>query len=245
VIRFFSVAFLTVLLTASAAQAVSLTVLGPASILPGARAAAAQFTAQTGIAVTVTGGSRDTVRQALAAGTGDVVLLPTTDFPDLAGVVGMTPLGNVPVGVAVKAGTPVPDISTPEKFRAVLKKAKGVAYADPSAGTSAGKMIAYLLQEPDYAGVKKVPVQGLAVTGLASGQADIALQLLPELANDPAVKLAGPVPTGLGVDFSAGMVAAGMNATEAQRFIAFLTSGEAAALWKANGVHSLANPSAK
>jgi len=36
---------------------------------------------------------------------------------------------------------PVPDISTPEKFRNVLLSAKGVAYADPAAGTSAGKLI--------------------------------------------------------------------------------------------------------
>ncbi len=232
-------AFLSIALLA-AGPAGALTVLGPASVLPGAQAVAALFTARTGVAVTVSGGSRDKVQQALAAGGGDVVLLPSSDFPALAGVAGMTPIGSVPVGVAVKAGQPVPDISTPEKFLAALKRAKGVAYADPSAGTSAGVMIDGLLKQPEYQGVHRVPVKGLAVGGLASGQADIALQLLPELAGDPAVKPVGPMPSGISVDISAGIVSASMDTTGAQAFIAFAASRAAAPAWKAGGLHPIA-----
>jgi molybdate transport system substrate-binding protein len=229
-------AFLAALLAVGAAQAAPLTVLGPASIVPGAKALAALFTAKTGIAVSVEGGSRQKALDALAGGTGDIVLLPAADFAGLAGVSAATPLVAVPVGMAVKAGTPVPDISTPQAFAAALAAAHGVAYADPAAGTSAGRLIDAMLNAPAYAKVHRVPVKGLAVSGLASGQADIALQLLPELANNPSVHLAGPVPTGLAVDFAAATVTASKSTQSAQAFVAFIASTDAAAAWKAQGL---------
>jgi molybdate transport system substrate-binding protein len=220
------------------ARCADLVVLAPASATPGARALAADFTASTGIGVAIGGGARDKVMAALKTGPADVVLLPSNDIADLPNVNGMTPLGRISVGVAVKTGTPVPDVSTPEKFRKVLLAAKGVAYADPSAGTSAGQVIDRILALPEFAGVKRVPVKGLAVTGLTSGQASIALQLLPELAANKDVALAGPVPDayGAGVDFSAGIAAVSVDSVRAQSFIAFLTDPKAAATWKANGL---------
>ena len=227
-----------------AACAAGLTVLAPASAQPGITAVAKDYTAKTGVAVTVSGGARDKVMAALKAGEGDVVVLPSTDFADLPMVVGMTPLGHIAIGVAVKAGARAPDISTPQKFAAALKRAKGVAYADPSAGTSAGKIIANLLSLPEFKAVKKVPVKGLAVTGITSGQADMALQLLPELAQNRDVKLLGPVP-GLyaaSVDFAAGITTATNDSVHAESFIEAMTAPAAIAAWKANGMTSLAMP---
>jgi molybdate transport system substrate-binding protein len=238
-IRLPGIALLVLALMAAPACAATITVLTPASAAPGVQALAAQFTQATGIAVTVGGGARDKIFQALKAGDpADVVLLPTADIVELPSVMGMTPLGHITVGVGVKAGTPVPDISTPEKFRHALLAAKGVAYADPAAGTSAGKVIDRMLSAPEFAGVKRVPVQGLAVTALASSQAGIALQMLPELAANKDVALAGPVPDAYGasVDFSAGIAAASIDAVRAQSFISFLTDAKAAPVWKANGV---------
>jgi molybdate transport system substrate-binding protein len=146
-------------LLAAPASSAPLTVLTPASAAPGATALAAQFTKTTGIPVTVTGGSRDKTLAALkAGGPVDVVLLPTADIITLPTVTGMTPLGHLLVGVGVKVGALVPDVSTPEKFRAALLAARGVAYADPSAGTSAGPVIDRMLSGPDFKGVKRVPV---------------------------------------------------------------------------------------
>jgi molybdate transport system substrate-binding protein len=235
-----SLAFLILALLAGPAYA--LTVLAPASAqAAGLAILAADYTAKTGVPVTVGGGSREAVFAALKAGTGDVVLLPTDDMAELPMVTAMAPLGSIEVGVAVKAGARVPDISTPEKFRAVLLRAKGVAYADPSAGTSAGKVIANMLAIPEFKGVKRVPVKGLAVTALTDGKADIALQLLPELATNKAVTLAGPVPAlyGAGVDFSAGIAATSIDALKAQDFIAYLTDGQNASIWQAHGLHLL------
>jgi molybdate transport system substrate-binding protein len=238
--RRFSLVFALALLGAPALAA-PLAVLAPASATAGLQPLAAQYTASTGIAVTVGGGSRASVLGALKAGPADVVMLPTSDLSELPTVSGMVPIGRVMVGVAVKAGAKVPDISTPEKFRAVLLAAKGVAYADPSAGTSAGKVIDQMLQEPEFKSVKRVPVQGLAVTALASGKADIALQMLSELAADKDVAVAGPVPESYGatVDFSAGIASVTNNATGAEAFISYLNDPKNAAVWRKAGLDPL------
>ena len=237
--RPFSLALLALAWLTLPAGAAALIVLAPASATPGIRALAAQYTASTGIAVTIGGGARDKILAALKDGSpADVVVLPSADIAELPTVNAMTPLGRIVVGVAVKAGAPVPDVSTPEKFRKALLAAKGVAYADPAAGTSAGAVIARMLTAPEFAAVKRVPVKGLAVTALASGQASIALQMLPELAADKSAALAGPVPDmyGASVDFSAGIAAATIDAVKAEAFINVLTNPGAAALWKANGL---------
>jgi molybdate transport system substrate-binding protein len=233
------IALLMLAWLAAPAGAATITVLSPASAAPGATALAALYAQQTGTLVTLAGGGRDKIFAILkAGGPADVVLLPSTDMADIPTVTAMTPLGHIRVGVAVKAGAPVPDISTPGKFRSSLLAAKGVAYADPSAGTSAGKVIERMLSAPEFARVKRVPVQGLAVTALAGGRASIALQLLPELAADKDVALAGPVPDiyGAGVDFSAGIAAVSADSVKAQAFISFLTNPKAVPVWKAHGV---------
>ena len=236
-----SLILLILALLAVPARGATLTVLAPASAQPGLKALAADYTAKTGVMVTVGGGSRANVLAALKAGPADVVVLPTNDLITINTVAGMTPLGNVAVGVGVKAGSKVPDISTQEKFRATLLKARGVAYADPAAGTSAGQAIANMLSLPDFRAVKRVPVQGLAVTALADGRADIALQLAPELANDKAVALAGRVPDmyGAAVDFSVGIAAVTADALAARNFITFITDPANAKLWQAHGVTPL------
>lgn len=238
--RRFSLVFALALLAAPA-QAAPLTVLAPASATPGLAALAAQYTASTGIAVTVGGGARAKVLGALKNGPADVVVLPTNDMFELPNVVGMVPIGHIAVGVAVKAGAKVPDISTPEKFRAALLVASGVAYADPSAGTSAGQVINQMLSAPEFKNVKRVPVKGLAVTALANGTASIALQMLPELAANKDVTLAGPVPAayGAGVDFSAGIAMVSNQAEAAEAFISYLTDPRNAAVWRKAGLQPL------
>lgn len=234
-------AFLFLALLALPARGATLTVLSPASAAPGLKVLAAQYTAKTGKLVTVGGGGRQAVLGALKDGPADVVLLPTADMIELNTVLGMTPLGRILVAVGVKAGTRPPDVSTPAKFRTALLKAKGVAYADPAAGTSAGKVIAAMLSMSDFKRVKQVPVRGLAAGALADGRAEIALQMAPELANDKTVTLAGTVPEQYGawVDFSAGIAAVSIDAVAARDFINFVTAPENAKLWQTYGLAPL------
>ena len=229
-------------LLAAPARAVTLTVLAPASAAPGLQAAAVLFTAKTGIAITVGGGSRGTILNTLKThGAADVVMLPTTDLADMSSVQGVVPLGRITVGVGVRAGDKVPDVSTPEKFRAALLAAKGVAYADPATGTSAGQVIDALLAAPEFKGVKRVPVKGLAVSGLASGQASIALQMLPELAANKDVAAGGTCARHLWRrrGFFRRHRHDQHDSLKAEAFISFLASPQNAALWRKYGLEPI------
>jgi hypothetical protein len=62
--------------------------------------------------------------------------------------------------------------------------------------------------------------------------------MLPELAANKEVALAGPVPEifGASVDFSAAIAAQTADAVQAQAFISFLTDPQNAPVWKTNGL---------
>src|SRR5580704_11779758 len=84
-------------------------------------------------------------------------------------------LAKVGVGVAVKAGVPLPDISTVEAFKRTLLAAKSVAYIDPKAGGSSGIYVERLLERlgiADQVNAKAKLIQGGAVAEhIADGEA--------------------------------------------------------------------------
>jgi molybdate transport system substrate-binding protein len=236
----FAALALVALLATPAAGATTITVLTTGSLTPAGKTLAAEFTQQTGTQVMFGGGRPNTIIADLKAGAaGDVVLLPSANFAtpipriDPASV---RPVARIAIGVAVPQGAPLPDISTPEKFREALKAAKGVAYSDPAIGSSAGPVIAHILDGAAYAGVKRKPVRDVAISALASGEADIALQMITELRTAKTVQLVGPVPEGVGaaVEFSAATVRGAPP--EAAAFVRYMARPAAAAAWKKAGV---------
>ncbi|WP_426115134.1 molybdate ABC transporter substrate-binding protein [Massilia sp. PWRC2] len=63
-----------------------------------------------------------------------------------------TNLGDTVGGFAVAAGQPKPDISTPDKLRAVLLAAPSIAFSDPARGATIG---AHFLQVIEALGIKE------------------------------------------------------------------------------------------
>ena len=55
-------------------------------------------------------------------------------------------IGRVGLGVVVRAGAPLPDISTPEAVKQALVRAKAIAYTDPKLG---GTSVMHLLKFAD------------------------------------------------------------------------------------------------
>src|SRR5262245_47064150 len=77
------------------------------------------------------------------------------------------------VGIAVKAGAPKPDISTPEKFKAALMAAKTVGYSEGASGQHVLTVIQKLGIADTVKG-KAVIAQGRPVgAAIASGEAEI------------------------------------------------------------------------
>jgi len=153
-----------------------------------------------------------------------------------------TPLASSGMGVAVLKGAPKPDISTPEAFRRALLAAKAVAYTDPASGGASGAHMAKVLERLGIAGevnAKAKLGRGIPVaTFVVKGEADLAIQQMPELLGVVGVEVVGPLPGDLQnvTTFAAGIPAASTQAEAAKTLIRFLQTPESAAVIKKHGL---------
>ncbi len=108
------------------------------------------------------------------------------------------PVARVGIGVAVKKGAPLPDVSTTQNFRQALLSARAVAYIDPKAGGTSGIYLAQLFERMGIAAQvnpKAVLVPGgYTAERLVTGEADIAVQQMSELVAVDGAQVAGPLP---------------------------------------------------
>src|SRR5262249_40243342 len=168
----------------------------------------ADFEKKTGHKVTIendtAGGPAPPVaaRRVAAGESFDVVVMPPAAMAPLLGskVIESSarPLARVGIGVAIKQGAPVPDISTVEAWKKSLLAARAIAYTDPASGGTAGTYLANLFEKLGIAAELKprtVLVKGgLAAEKLISGEAEIAMQPASELLAVPGAQLVGPIP---------------------------------------------------
>jgi molybdate transport system substrate-binding protein len=156
----------------------------------------------------------------------------------------IAPLANIGLGVGVRAGTAVPDVSTPEKFRAALLAARSVVHAPPGA-TPSGAHSDRLIRELGLADALAGRVflrAGLAggVAIIASGEAGIGIFPKSEIVNAAGVTLAGALPAALQstIPYGAGVTATSPAPGPGADFIRFLTEPERRKIWLACGFDS-------
>ncbi|HEX9397884.1 MAG TPA: substrate-binding domain-containing protein [Burkholderiales bacterium] len=144
------------------------------------------------------------------------------------------------MGVAVRKGAPKPDISTVEAFKQALLSNR-VAYSDPSGGGASG---IYFVQLLDKFGIAPL-VNARAVRGkgvpnaefVVKGEADIAIQQIPELMSVKGAEVIGPLPAEIQntTVFAAGVLASSTDAAASRALVDFLASHETAMKLKALG----------
>jgi molybdate transport system substrate-binding protein len=151
-------------------------------------------------------------------------------------------LAKTGVGVVVKAGAPLPDISTVEAFKHMLLAAKSVAYIDPAAGGSSGIYVAKLLERLGIAkevNAKAVLVHGGAVADhIADGEAEIGIHQISEILPVKGATLVGPLPAEIQnfTVYSAGLGMAARDHAAAVGLIKFLSGPHALPIIKAKGM---------
>ncbi len=151
-------------------------------------------------------------------------------------------LARTGVGVVVKAGTPLPDISTVDAFKRALLAAKSVAYIDPKAGGSSGIYIAKLLERLGIAkevNAKAVLVQGGEVAShIADGEAELGIHQISEILPVPGVTLVGPLPAEIQnfTVYAAGVATAAKDGAVARGLVQFLSGPHALPIIKAKGM---------
>jgi molybdate transport system substrate-binding protein len=134
------------------------------------------------------------------------------------------------IGIAVKAGAAVPDITSVAAFRRVLLQARSVAYSDSASGVYiADELFRRLGIKKEMLGKsRQIPAEPVG-QGVARGEAEIGFQQMSELLPIAGITVVGPIPNELQqiTVFSAGIVARS-DAKEAGRaLIRYLASPEA------------------
>lgn len=149
-------------------------------------------------------------------------------------------LARCGIGVGYKMGAPKPDVSTVAAFQKTLKNAKSITYAqDGASWPFIQKMLAKWGTADEFA-KKAVPVNGAdqSTGAVVAGKAELVLTLVSEILPVPGLELAGPFPKEEQnyVYFAGGASAKSPNAEAAKSALKFLTSSEAAAVYKIKGM---------
>ena len=125
-----------------------------------------------------------------------------------------------PIGVAVKSGTPKPDISTPDALKRALLAVKTVAYSDSASGVYVStEMFAKLgIAEEMKDKARKIPATPVGEI-VAHGEAEIGFQQISELKPVAGIDIVGPLPAELQkiTVFSAGIARCRKSRTQAKR----------------------------
>jgi molybdate transport system substrate-binding protein len=206
------------------------------------------FTSTTGNEVELSFGTVGALQQRLDAGeTADVVIsgkpaIDALDKADRLASRSRADIATVRIGVAVRAGAPAPDISTPEAFRQALVDARAVAFSDAAVGGSAGIYLARMFTELGLAEAikeKGMPQQngGEVARRVAEGKAEIGMTLIAEIVPISGVRVIGPLPKPLGSDttYCAGVMATSNARGAALDFIATLKRPDRHTVWKDAG----------
>ncbi len=226
-------------LAASAAAAADIKVLTAGAYKPVLLALVPAFEQSTGHRVTVDNDTAGALQRRVGGGEAFDVLVITPAALEALAKNGYLLTGSaqrvarVAIGVAVKQGAPLPDISSVAAFQQSLLAARAVATIDPVAGGSSGIYLWKWFEQVGIAAQLKpravlVP-GGLVAQRLLTGEADLAIHQISEILAVPGVTLVGPLPAEIQnhTVYAAAVSATARNAEAARSLVDWLVSGPA------------------
>ena len=224
------------LVTAAAAK--DLVVLCAGAVKPALSALEPIWVARSGHRLQVTYATAGELRTKLAAGAqADIVVLPLENFAaverDGITVEGSRrDLGAVGIGVAVRQGAPLPDLTSEEGLKRALLGARAVTWMEPTHGTSGkhfDEVVLPRLGIRDEVRRKTVfGMSGMIAEKVASGEVEIAFQQMTELLPVAGITVAGSLPPSLQKTtvYSGAVLKAAQAPAEAAELLAFLVSSD-------------------
>ena len=202
-----------------------------------------RFEEKTGKTVTIQAmGGVDAARAVREGQTTDLVIL-ASDVMSKLEAEGFILTGSIKglarsgMAIAVRAGTPHPDISSADAVKQAIAASSKVGYSTGPSGD-------HLLQLCDKWGLSgndrlvKAP-PGVPVASLvAQGQADLGFQQLSELLHVPGIEIVGPLPAEIQTvtTFAAGVATSSKQPEEAHALIAFFASLDGADVKRDQGM---------
>jgi len=158
-----------------------------------------------------------------------------------------TDLARSAMALAVQKGAPQPDISTAEKFKEAMLKAKSLGMSNPVGGGTSGGVLARAFERLGIADEMKPKLTfgpggpaGLIGNFLVRKEVELGIQQMPELMAVPGIDIVGPLPPGIQQisTFCAGVSTGAKQAAAGRAFIAFMTTPAAKAVLRAKGMET-------
>jgi molybdate transport system substrate-binding protein len=221
-------------LGACTAEAAEIRLLSAGAVKPVVTRLIDTFRLETGHTVTATFATVGELRQRLVAGEAADVAIVTDAALDALASSGIlaggerADIARVGVGVGVRDGTPLPDISTPEALKQALLAARSLVYMDPGRGATSGLHFASVLERLGIAdavrGKALLWPAGTSADAVAAGRAEICVQQISEIIPVKGVTLVGPLPRELQkvTVYSAAPVVRSGSREIARAFVSFL-----------------------
>jgi molybdate transport system substrate-binding protein len=245
------------ILAVVAVQADQITVMSSGALSAALRELAPAFERASGSTLTiVSGGSvagaTDSIPDRLQRGErADVLIMAAAGIDDLtkAGRVvagSRVDLARSSIGIAVRSGTPRPDIGSVDALRKALLQAASVAYSSSVSGVYVSTELFERLgiAGPMRAKSRRVESEPVAAV-VARGEAEIGFQQISELRPVAGVDVVGPLPAEVQrvTVFSAAAGAGSANPTGGRALIAFLASPAASVAIAKSGMDPVTRPS--
>jgi molybdate transport system substrate-binding protein len=234
-------------LFAGTTMAAEIRVLSAGAVEPGIRAAAAAYTKQSGNEVKITFNTAPEIRKRVTGGDAfDVVIAPPAALDEFAsaGKVGAdrVDLGRVGLGVAVRPGAELPDISSTEALKRSILQADSIVFNRASTGIYLENLFKKMgLYDQILPKTTRYPDAGAVMEHVLKGKGrEIGFGPVTEilLHREKGLKLVGPLPADIQnyTSYSAAPVTSAANAELVRAFVKFLGSAESKALFVAAGV---------
>ena len=231
------------------ARAADIAILAAAAIQEPFEAVAHAFEGESGNKVKVTFGSVGAIAAKLKAGEkADLVISSTavvaaTEKEGTVRPGSRAVVGRAEIGIAVREGTPVPDIATTEAVKKTLLAAKSVSFTSPAGGGTAATFVNGLLDRLGLAeAIKKKAVMfntgREVVAALAKGDAEIGIAFTTEFVPVKGIKIVGKLPREIEFvnEYSAYIPAANLAAEPAIALLAYLARPASRETFRAAGV---------
>ena len=201
-----------------------------------------QFEQTTGIRLVTaygasSGGAADSIPSRLSRGEpADVIILSRSSLDNLtaAGDVvadSRVDLVRSSIGMAVRSGAAIPDISTSDAFVATLLAAESIGYSASASGTYLSTVLFPKLGIWEQLEPKSKRILSERVGSVvARGEVQIGFQQISEILPIEGIDYVGPIPKEVQkvTTFSAGITTRAENPTDAQALIDFLSSAAVA-----------------
>jgi molybdate transport system substrate-binding protein len=159
------------------------------------------------------------------------------------------PFARSVIAIAVKAGTRMPDISTPEAFKRTMLNAKTISISDPALSSISGLYILSLFEKMGIAEEMKrktliKPVGIQVAEAIANGEAEIGVTFRSELMPNKGVTVSETFPEAIQSPtlYVVGVSSTAKDKDAAQAFVAYTLTPESQAKLKPIGVEPAARP---